>query len=275
MADFPNVFVCTFVSSKLQIQQSSIRVTLTHMNVGTLVAISGGAFQPGYNGTISANGRGYDIVITTHPNLAVGLWTVAVEAYSIAGGFLSDGWVFTVSPGIFSVVPSYLGLRVIFDEPMNNNADLRNPDNYTIDVVSLSGAIDSASVISVTPEAVTNPMYVDLECTDLTHGKDYKVIIPSGVLITAMAVPVAGICDVTYTGISELPRVQSVKSISETEMEVIFTKEVSPVSDVVVPSRYSFNKGLVVRIVTVVAPGTIKLTTTKQTPSELYTLTIS
>lgn len=176
--------------------------------------------------------------------------------------------------GLASAVGSYLGLRVTYDEAMTDNDALRDPSNYSISQVAASG-VNSAEVLSVTPEDVVNPTYVDLDCSDVTDGSVYKVTIVSGVMRTAMNVLVIAGLDVNFVGVSELPSVQSIKAISLYEMEVVFTKEISPTSDVEDESRYSFDNGLQVRSVTIIAPGIVRLSTSRQTPSELYTLTVS
>jgi len=178
-------------------------------------------------------------------------------------------------PTIVELIPGYLSLRVVFDQEMIDDPELVNPDNYTI-IANESGAIDVASVISVTKEPdVDNPTYVDLEVQDLTDGKQYKLTITSGVLSGVGGSLVSPNNVAYYMGDSELPAIQTLRSLSATEVEITFTKLMSPNSDLIDTSRYSFDKSLRVLEVTIVSPGIVKLKTSKQIPSEMYTLTVS
>jgi len=180
--------------------------------------------------------------------------------------------------GILSVVPSYLGLRIYFNDMMTDDVELRNKDNYSIvgsDSVPTS-EVHNSEVVGVVPEPDVNyPEYVDLECTDITHGREYTLTITPNKLLSWDARPLVSNNTAEYNGVSVLPRVQTVRSISATLIEVIFTKEMSPTADILDVATYSFDKGLRVREVTIVAPGVVHLLTTRQTSSEIYTLTVS
>ena len=72
--------------------------------------------------------------------------------------------------GILRVVPSYLGLRIYFNQAAYDDAELRDPDNYTIDAIdgTPTDQVHNSDAWNVTPEDVTSPTYVDLDCTDIT-----------------------------------------------------------------------------------------------------------
>jgi len=179
--------------------------------------------------------------------------------------------------GILRVVPSYLGLRVYFNQLALNNAELRNPKNYTITASSIftTEEVHNSDVWNVTPEDVEYPSYVDLDCTDLTLDKEYLLTITPGRISNwDSSELLTNNNTAEYLGVSILPRVQSVRAISSTLMEVIFSKEMSPTSGILNTSSYSFDKGLKVREATIVAPGVVHLLTSRQTQSEIYTLTI-
>jgi hypothetical protein len=183
----------------------------------------------------------------------------------------------TVGFSIMSVEASYLGLRVYFSNPVYDDAELRNPNNYSIvgDDAVLTSEISTAEILSVEPEDVESPTYVDLVCTDLTDGMSYLFTIVSGKIQDAgQENYMTSGNSVSYDGVSVLPYVQTVRAISETLMEVVYSKEMSPVGDLMDVESYSFDKGLIVREVIWVSPGVVHLVTTKQTPSELYTLTV-
>jgi hypothetical protein len=180
--------------------------------------------------------------------------------------------------GVLQVIPSYLGLRVIFNQAALDDAELRDPDNYTIEAIDASPneQVHHSDAWAVTPEDVADPTYVDLDCTDLTHGYEYRLTItPSRISNAGSTEQIIGNNTADYVGVSILPRVQTVRPVSDTIMEVIFTKEVAPIAGSIDPASYSFDKGLTVREVTIIAPGTVHLLTTRQVPSELYTLTVS
>ena len=174
---------------------------------------------------------------------------------------------------IDSVVPSYLALRINFIEAVYDDEELNDPDNYTITCIG-SPAV-TVGVISVTPEPGGAPTYVDLECTDLTHGKQYQVEIASGKIqdVGQTKYFLFGLSE-TYFGVSTMPAIQSLVSTSQYEMRVVFTKAMAVNDDLLNPSNWVFDKGLEVRSVASPSPGVVILTTTRQIPSELYTLTV-
>lgn len=60
-------------------------------------AIVNGAWQAGYNGSITANGsNGYDISMTTHPVFEIGTWSATAYAEDTDGASDSDTWSWTV-----------------------------------------------------------------------------------------------------------------------------------------------------------------------------------
>lgn len=173
---------------------------------------------------------------------------------------------------IASVVPSYLGLRVNFNTAMTNDAALSNPRNYTITVQTPSSS--SCGVISVTPEAVANPTYVDLDTSDVTHGSEYILTITPDQLTDTGGDYLGGGNTVTYSGVSLMPEISSVTTLSNALIEVQFNKAMS-LSDISDVNTYSFDKGLGIISVTVISASVVRLKTTSQTPSELYTLTVN
>lgn len=171
-----------------------------------------------------------------------------------------------------SIVPSYLGLRVNFSGEMENNDALINPFNYLITKQEFNSV--TCSVVDVTPEGVTYPTYVDLNVSDLTNGKQYLFsVVPNTIQDRYGSYIVSG-SNILYDGISDSPIIQNVTSLSSTFMEVTFSKSMNldDISDV---NNYSFDKGLSIISVTVISSSVVRLLTTTQTPSELYTLTVT
>ena len=93
-------------------------------------------------------------VVNSHPA------TTPIEADLIQ----SEAEVFT------TVAVSVLGstsIRVTFPQPAKNNSALIQAGNYVI--------TPTLAVHSVTPEAIANPNYVDLEIDEQTTGLSYEL----------------------------------------------------------------------------------------------------
>lgn len=178
------------------------------------------------------------------------------------------------SPGIDTVEPGYLSLRINFLTRMTNDTALLDASNYTV-TPNESGAVDT-DVVGVTPEPdVTYPQYVDLEMLDLTHGKEYQLVITPNELLDHTSTYLVVDNTALYDGVSELPLIQNMTSTSSNEIIVVFTKPMSPNDDLTDPARYSFDNGLRVLSVNILGEGIVRLTTSDQVPSTLYTLTVS
>ena len=195
----------------------------------------------------------------------------------IYGKFYYSETTYGPDLAIFELIPGYLSLRVVFLYPFVDDDELRNPRNYTITAVDAEPTtqIHHSDVWEVTPEDIEYPTYVDLACTDLTHGKDYRLTITPDKITGMFGWKLINNNVGDYAGVSLIPAIQSIRPISDTIMEVVWNKEMSAMSDIADASRYSFDKGLLVREVIIVAPGVVHLVTTRQTPSELYTLTVT
>lgn len=176
---------------------------------------------------------------------------------------------------ILSVIPSYLGLRVIFSKPCVNNAAFRTPEYYQITVASPSTSFDFGCV-SVTPESgVTYPEYVDLEMTDNTHGKDYTLVITSGMLEAQDGTfLVAPLNTADFVGVSEMPVVLATIPLSLTTARVVFSKIMSLKSELTNIALYVWTGGLRTLKAEIETDSTVLLTTTEQTPAGIYDLTV-
>jgi hypothetical protein len=179
-------------------------------------------------------------------------------------------------PEIDSVVHTYLNLRVNFNIPMIDDTELRDPSNYNITVTDPTTAYDFEALL-VTPESgVTNPTYVDLTMTDCTGGKEYTLVItPDKLQSESLLLLEAGKNTAVFTGVTEDPDVLTAESISLTQIRVTFSKTMAVNEEFKNPSNYSLTGGLQVRAVDVESESTVLLTTTEQTPGQLYDITVS
>jgi hypothetical protein len=170
------------------------------------------------------------------------------------------------------VTPSYLNLRIYFVQTMYNNTALTSVSTYSITNITSPAVVPT--ITSVTAEAVANPSYVDLTCSDLTHGQTYRVTITEGVLRNSALGPYfyQGLT-ANYTGVSIAPDIISLVATSPLEMRVVFSKSMNADSTFLDPNSYSFTGGLSVTATTLISSTVISLTTSGQFPI-LYTLTV-
>lgn len=203
------------------------------------------------------------------------------DLYSYYGGLVTTtvkltlvGYIPVNTVRVDSVTPGYLSMRVTFSTAMLADAELLNPNNYTIDVTNPSDDIDF-ECLSVQPEDTTYPTYVDLVMTDCKNGGDYTLVVPADTFQTQAGDYIAaGSNSVTFVGVSELPNVLSCYSVSRTSMRVVFSKTMAVNDDLDNPSKYTFTNGLRVLAVQVETPSSVLLTTSEQVQSYMYDLTV-
>lgn len=179
-----------------------------------------------------------------------------------------------MQPVVTTVVHTYLNLRVDFGEAMKDDAELRDPSNYRIIVDDPTTAYDFEATLVTPEEGVSEPTYVDLTMTDCTGGKAYNLFIPNNTLKNAGDAYI-GEVTVPFTGVTEDPDVLSVESLSLTTMRVTFSKVMAINEELKDISNYTFTGGLNVLEVTLETNSSVILTTTEQTPAEIYDLTVS
>jgi len=117
----------------LGVASSSLVITLSHPSLGSTTVYTSGAWTAGYSGTVTSDGLGgLDVEISTHPALAVGVWTVGWSVET-RGGLLGAGsWPFTVgSPPTASLLDP---TDVVTDL---RQISLRIEDAFGIDLASL------------------------------------------------------------------------------------------------------------------------------------------
>jgi len=165
-------------------------------------------------------------------------------------------------------------IRVTFDRPMSKDANLSNRLFYTIAPIS-PGAVTPYVDEVILPD-VTAPEYVDLVTSEHTDAASYEVTVdasgPTGVdgLTVDETRNVQG-----YTGIGDIPYVDSVVAVSENRVDVVFSENMTINDDIKDSSKYGFDNGLIVLSVLEVSGSTAKLVTSDQIPGTLYTLTVT
>lgn len=136
---------------------ATLEVVFTFDPLGSPVAvdvISAGAFQPGYNGTIVANGiGGYDVAISTHPDFVEGDYQADVSVQDDVGEEGTAQWTWGVVTRATLLSVQAVGrheLELTFDMPVRLRAEellLQEPsDRYTpVDWIALGGEIGDAA----------------------------------------------------------------------------------------------------------------------------------
>ena len=91
--------------------------------------------------------------------------------------------------------------------------------------------------------------------------------------ITASSVAVSSTVE-TFVGLGTIPTIKVVIARSATTAEVVFDEPVIMSGDVLDPSTYGLNSGLVVTGVEVASESSVLITTSTQVPGTIYTLTV-
>jgi len=167
-------------------------------------------------------------------------------------------------------------IRVTFDRGMLDNAALINLANYSAWPSTPEGAI--IYLISVIQQQIPEPTWIELTTTEHTDDEEYTVAVETGATgpVDSEGVHLDSVhAAAGYDAIGIDPTIESVVSISENEVEVIFNELMEDNTAIRDINRYSFDKGLNVLAVQHVAADTVTLVTDDQTPSVLYTLTVT
>lgn len=177
---------------------------------------------------------------------------------------------------VISAVPSYLSIRVTFNYGCVDNDELRNPENYQIVVSSPSTAYDFG-IVSVTPEDVEYPTYVDLEVTDCTGDADYTLVITPDVIQSQYAVYLtSGSNTAAFVGDTEDPTVLYAIALSPTTIRVVFSKYMVQNADLYDRTNYAWSGSNLLTTLRVEreSNSSVILTTTTQTAGTIYELTV-
>lgn len=168
----------------------------------------------------------------------------------------------------------YNKLRVHFDREMKKNNNLTDRLYYT--VIPVTAGATSCYIIKVEAPFVSYPEYVDVITSEMTNGSSYKVYVDSDGPVDIEDTPVdPNNNEQEFIAIGAIPTVDKIIAISENRVDIVFTENMRINKAIKNPTKYSFDKGLVVTDVVSVEGDTVRLATSDQTPGEEYTLTIN
>ncbi len=124
-----------------------------------------------------------------------------------------------VLPSFFITAQNSIKIRVVFDEDMTFDAALTDPASYTVTPLDGSAPV---TVLSVTPQAVANPIFVDLDTTEYTNSGTYEVEVSNNVTDKdGLGIdPEANTA--TVTGIGIAPRLSSATATTSKQIRVVF-----------------------------------------------------
>jgi len=151
-AEQPDVDVSFTVDDDAQVIEETIQAAFTGPGPVTYQAIVDGVFQPGFGGTITPNGNGFDVEITTHPLFDEGSWQIDVEAEDDGALVGTDSWSFTTEwiPVVVRVSAEQRRIvRVVWSLPVRcrdlSVTPVDGADRYTpVDWTGIGGQVDDA-----------------------------------------------------------------------------------------------------------------------------------
>jgi hypothetical protein len=149
----------------------------------------------------------------THLSMDLALAGSAKPHVAVSGAF-GD-----VAPVASVVVNGPTSLRVNFSEPMENNLALQTPGSYVFAAVDVGVLITCSGA---TPEAVSEPNYVDLTTTEMTDGEDYELTVDPAV-VDLQGTPTNAVA--TFTGEGLAPQVSSATAVTSTKVRVEFDED--------------------------------------------------
>lgn len=166
-------------------------------------------------------------------------------------------------------------VRVTFDRGMLDDGKLNNAVYYSVLPKFPTGA--PVTVVSVTPQGIAEPTYVDLVVTEMTDGETYTAEVQATTGPTDPTGTPFGPSTNTYefagTGVD--PTIDSVTSTGINEVEVAFSEPMDDNATINDSARYSFDNSLNVLSVLSVVGDIVTLVTDDQVPGLLYTLTVT
>jgi len=110
--------------------------------------------------------------------------------------------------------------------------------------------------------------------TEPKGGETYTLTLPLSGLKSATSVPYNGAGTLNFTSVSQAPTAVQAQVIDNKTVRVIFSEAVRP-AEALVGSNYSIAPPLTVLSVTQETSNRFVLTTAAQTPSTVYTITVS
>lgn len=177
-------------------------------------------------------------------------------------------------PTFFVTVLSAIKFRVTFDQGMVNNAALSDPTSYN--VTPQDGGVGVVATF-VTPEAVAEPTYVEVDCTEMTDGAVYRLQLVPGIVSAAMGFPAIGYDDFTGQGVA--PQVSGAQAVNSNKVRVTFDEPMDYNGDELTnPDNYQIaqiDPGAVAVVVNEVetygtTPSYVDLVTSEMTDGKAY-----
>jgi hypothetical protein len=180
------------------------------------------------------------------------------------------------SPRLLSVVAlNSRKLRATYDQGMAKDSLLTSIGNY--DVLPMESGAAGIYTESVEAEAVDFPSYVDINISEMTGDKGYRLSINSGsgAPSSKNGQPLnAEASAFDFAGVGLAPQISLVSAVGPNRVDVKFTEPMLDNGAIRNVANYVFDNGLIVTSVLEVEKDTVKLATTTQVSGLLYTLTI-
>ncbi len=200
-----------------------------------------------------------------------------IDGYGLCDiGF--DGYAQLAKKVIVKTVTMYTGkIRVVFDRPMKKNNALLNVNNYTI----IPSSLDYVTPVinSITTENVTNPSWIDLNCSEHTYtgAANYQLDIDYNEnIVDLYDVPIdPATASKTYIGIGAVPTISSITAISKNLISVKFSEAMLDEKTIRDPNRYTFDNGLTTVGIFSLDGDELIIITSDQQPGTLYTMTVT
>jgi hypothetical protein len=162
-------------------------------------------------------------------------------------------------------------IRIDFSENVVDSLALRDPASYSFTPLSAGAAILYPQAVRL-PVAQANPLYVEVDVTEMTDGASYQVILTGAMVGISNGTPSSS--PFNFTGEGDTPTLYLVLATAKNKVQVTFSERMLDNLDIRDLSNYSFDKGLDILSIDGVMGSVVFLTTSDQVAGELYTLTV-
>jgi hypothetical protein len=166
-------------------------------------------------------------------------------------------------------------IRVTFDQPMIRDSRLIDKTNYEVTPSSDGVSIFIENIIA---EDTTYSNYVDLITNEMTNLAGYQLYINIGgnspVSKLGLKITATG-NTYSFTGNGRNPTISYIEALSENIINVVFDEIMLDNGAIRDKDNYVFDNELTAINIVNVSEDTVQITTSNQTPGELYTLTIN
>lgn len=163
-------------------------------------------------------------------------------------------------------------IRVDFTTNVVPNTALSNPSAYQISVVS-AGAVLVVPQQVFLPVGQPNPLFVEIEVTEMTDGAIYQLNLSTG-LTSVSGEPSGPVVPAFFAGIGDAPDLFVVVALDKNTCEVRFTEPMLDNAAIRDLSNYIFDGGLSVTSIASVQGSIVTIKTTDQVEGQIYNLTV-